>query len=128
MALYADITGLNAPSQAVSGSRVDLSAVVKNIYSYPVSLKVTTTLEYNGGYWTGIVIPTDSATVASQASYTFSGYFYMPSVSVVIHIYSYWYGSDGQWHFDDEMTRPVTLASVGQPSITEFRIADFIKV
>jgi hypothetical protein len=128
MALYADIIDLVSPLQAAAGSLVDFNAVVKNTYSYPVGVKVTAALEYNGGFWTGIVIPQDVANIDAQATYTFSGYFSMPDKTVIIHIYSYWYGADGQWYFDDEMTRVVSLASVGQPSISEFRITDFIKV
>ena len=128
MALYADIIDLVSPLQAAAGSLVDFNAVVKNTYSYPVGIKVTAALEYNGGFWTGIVIPQDVANIDAQATYTFSGYFSMPDKTVIIHIYSYWYGADGQWYVDDEMTRVVSLSSVGQPSISEFRITDFIKV
>ena len=128
MALYADIIDLASPLQAAAGSRVDFTAVVKNTYSYPIGVKVTAALEYNGGLWTGIVIPQDVANIDAQATYTFSGYFSMPDKTVIIHIYSYWYGADGQWYVDDEMTRVVSLASAGQPSVSEFRITDFIKV
>ena len=128
MALYADVIDLAAPAAAASGSEVDFTTVVQNTYSSPIGIKVTAALEYNGGFWTGIVIPQAVANVDAQAAYTFSGYFNMPNVTVIIHIYSYWYGADGQWYFDDEMTRVVSLVSVGQPSISDFRIMDFAKV
>jgi len=128
MALYADIIDLASPLQAASGDEVDFTTVVQNTYSYPIGVKVTAALEYNGGLWTGIIIPQDVANIDAQATYTFSGYFSMPDKTVIIHIYSYWYGADGQWYVDDEMTRVVSLASAGQPSISEFRITDFIKV
>lgn len=128
MALYADIIELASPADAASGSQVNFTTKVRNIYTYPIGVKVTAALEYSGGYWTGIIIPTDTVNIDAQATYTFSGYFSMPGVTVIIHIYSYWYGADGQWYFDDEMTRTVNLGSVGSPSVSEFRISDFIKV
>jgi len=128
MALYADIIDLAAPGNAASGSLVNFTAVARNTYPSAIGVKVSGALEYNGGYWSGIVIPTDVVNIDGGASYTFSGYFYMPAVSVVIHIYSYWYGADGQWYYDDEMTRTVSLGSVGAPSVAEFRISDFIRV
>jgi len=51
----------------------------------------------------------------------------MPDRAVTIHAYSYWYGADGSWHPDDEMTKAVSLAAL-TPQVSEFKIADFYKV
>jgi len=66
-----------------------------------------------------------SANVAVGDTYDFAGSFIMPNSAVTIHIYSYWLGSDGYWHPDDEMTKVVDLALV--PQISEFKIADYAR-
>jgi hypothetical protein len=51
----------------------------------------------------------------------------MPGGRVTIHAYSYWYGADGYWYFDDEMTKVINLLTL-TPQASEFKIADFYKV
>lgn len=128
MAQYADVIAIDAPSGAASGSRVDFTIRVKNTYSAPIGMKVAATLEYGVSPWPNTIIPVDWANVDAQAIWLFSGYFYMPGQKVTIHAKSFWYGADGQWYADDEMTTTVDLASAGSPSISDFRIADFAKV
>lgn len=128
MAQYADVIEIVAPAEAASGSRVDITIRVKNTYTAPIGMRVAATLEYDVSPWPSVIIPVDWANVDSQATWPFPGYFYMPGQKVTIHAKSYWYGADGQWYADDEMTKVVTLVSSGQPAISEFRIADFIKV
>jgi hypothetical protein len=127
MAQYADIIEIAAPSQAAAGSRVDITVRVKNLYSSPIGIMVGGALEYGVSPWPGITFPSNSANVGAGATYSFSGYFYMPDKGVTIHTYSYWYGADNAWHFDDEMTKAVNLAAL-TPQVSEFKIADFYKV
>ncbi|MEN8614208.1 hypothetical protein ABFB09_02840 [Dehalogenimonas sp. THU2] len=127
MAQYADIVSIDAPSEAASGSRVDLTIRVKNTYSAPIAIKVAATLEYGVSPYPGAVIPVDWANVDAGVTWPFSGYFYMPGQKVTIRAKSFWYGADGVWYADDEMTKTVNLGSVGSPSISDFRIADFAK-
>jgi hypothetical protein len=110
MAQYAEIIEIIAPSSAVAGSRVDIQVSIKNLYSSAIGIMVGGALEYGVSPWPGITFPTYQANVGAGATYTFSGYFIMPSSGVTIHAYSYWYGADGAWHFDDEKIRSVTLA------------------
>jgi hypothetical protein len=127
MAQYADIIEIVSPSQAASGSRVDITVRVKNLYSATIGIMVGGALEYGVSPWPGITFPSNSANVGGGATYSFSGYFYMPDKGVTIHAYSYWYGADGYWHFDDEMTKSVSLITL-TPQVSEFKIANFIKV
>jgi hypothetical protein len=127
MALYAQITEIVAPSQAVSGSRVDITVRIKNLYSATISLMVGGALEYGVSPWPDITYPQSGADVGAGATYSFHGYFYMPNKAVTLHGYSYWYGGDGSWHFDDEKTKGVSLAAL-TPLISEFRITNYIKV
>ena len=112
MAQYADIIEIIAPSEAQSGSRVDITVRIKNIYSAAIGIMVGGALEYGVSPWPDITFPNSSANVNAGATYSFNGYFTMPDKKVTIHAYSYWYGADGAWHFDDEMTKVVNLAEV----------------
>jgi len=127
MAQYAQIVEIVAPSQAVSGERVDITVRIKNTYSAAIGIMVGGALEYGVTPWPGITFPENSANVNAGATYSFSGYFTMPNKAVTIHAYSYWYGADGAWHFDDEKTKNVALATL-TPQISEFKIADFTRV
>ncbi len=127
MAQYADIVEIVAPSQAASGSRVDITVRIKNTYSAPIGIMVGGALEYGVSPWPGISFPTNSDNVDSGVTYSFNGYFYMPDSRVTIHAYSYWYGADSYWHFDDELTKVINLATL-TPQVSDFRIADFFKV
>jgi len=127
MAQYADIVEIVAPSQAAPGSRVDITIRIKNTYSAPIGIMVGGGLEYGVSPWPGINFPENSANVDGGVTYSFNGYFYMPDSRVTIHAYSYWYGADGYWYFDDELTKVISLASL-TPQVSEFQIADFYKV
>ncbi|MDD4985480.1 hypothetical protein [Dehalococcoides mccartyi] len=127
MAQYADVIEIVSPSQAASGSRLDITVRVKNLYSAPIGIMVGGGLEYGVSPWPGINFPENSANVDGGVTYSFNGYLYMPDSRVTIHAYSYWYGADGYWYFDDELTKVINLASL-TPHVSEFQIADFYKV
>ncbi|MDD5537406.1 MAG: hypothetical protein PHF12_00390 [Candidatus Omnitrophica bacterium] len=127
MAQYADVIEIVAPSQAAPGSRVDITIRIKNTYSAPIGIMVGGGLEYGVSPWPGINFPENSANVDGGVTYSFNGYFYMPDSRVTIHAYSYWYGADGYWYFDDELTKVINLASLTS-QVSEFQIADFYKV
>ena len=127
MAQYADVIEIVAPSQAAPGSRVDITIRIKNTYSAPIGIMVGGGLEYGVSPWPGINFPENSANVDGGVTYSFNGYFYMPDSRVTIHAYSYWYGADGYWYFDDELTKVISLATL-TPQVSEFQIADFYKV
>jgi hypothetical protein len=127
MAQYADVIEIVAPSQAAPGDLVNITVRIKNLYSAPIGIMVGGALEYGVSPWPGITFPSNSANADGGATYSFNGYFYMPDKAVTIHAYSYWYGADGYWYFDDEMTKVVNLAAL-TPQVSEFKIADFYKV
>src|SRR4030042_741767 len=128
MGQYADIIEIVAPTQAAQGDRVDITVKIKNTYSGAIGIMLVGVPEYESlppGLY--ITFPVSSANVEGGATYSFSGYFYMPDKKVTVHAYSYWYGADGSWYFDDEMTKAVNLAAL-TPQVSEFKIADFYKV
>jgi hypothetical protein len=127
MALYAQISEIVAPTQAYAGSRVDIVVKIKNLYSAAISLMVGGALEYGISPWPGIEYPQTSADVEAGATFSFSGYFYMPEKAATLYAYSYWYGGEGSWYFDDEKTKPIAIAAL-TPLVSEFKIMDFVKI
>lgn len=127
MAQYADIIEIVAPSQAAPGDRVDITVRVRNTYSAAIGIMAGGALDYGMSPWPGIDFPTNSDNVDGGITYSFSGSFTMPDGRVTIHVYSYWYGADGYWYLDDEMTKVVNLLALS-PQVNEFKIADFYKV
>lgn len=127
MAQYADIIEIVAPPEAAQGSRVDITVRIKNTHSSSIGVMVGGALEYGVSPWPGITFPEPSANVNGGATYSFSGYFTMPDKKVTIHAYSYWYGADGSWHFDDEMTRAVNLVSIPASQFGSIEIVSYAR-
>lgn len=121
---YTEIVEIVAPSSAVAGDLVFIEAKVKNKYSATIGILVAGALEYGVSPWPSIEFAGDQANVEAGAVQSFSGYFYMPSSDTTIHIYSYYYGTDGTWHFDDEKTKKITVAEL-VPEVSQFKIADY---
>ncbi len=124
MALYADIVEIVAPDRAAPGSRVDVTVRVTNLHSDVISIMAGGALEFGLVPWPGIVFPDYWANVTPGETWSCAGWFIMPERAVTVHVYSYWYGSDGLWHFDDEDTKAMALTElryefdIGTPAVS----------
>jgi len=127
MAQYADIVEIVAPAEASQGSRVDITVRMKNTYSSAIGIMVGGALEYGVSPWPGTSFPEPSANVNAGVTHSFSGYFIMPDKKVTIHAYSYYYGADGSWHYDDEMTRAVNLAQEVESQFGSIEIVSYAR-
>ena len=127
MAQYADIIEIVAPSEAQAASRVDITVKIKNTYSSAIGVMVGGALEYGVSPCPGINFPEPSANVNGGATHSFSGYFSMPDKKVTIHAYSYYYGADGSWHFDDEMTRVINVVAVPASQFGSIEITSYAR-
>jgi hypothetical protein len=127
VAQYADVIEIVAPGEAQAGSRVDITVKVKNTYSAAIGILVGGALEYGVSPWPGISFPEPSANVNGGATHSFSGYFIMPDKKVTIHAYSYYYGADGSWHFDDEMTRVINVVAVPASQFGSIEITSYAR-
>lgn len=127
MAQYADIVEIVAPAEASQGIRVDITVRIKNTYSSAIGIMVGGALEYGVSPWPGISFPEPSANVNAGVTHSFSGYFIMPDKKVTIHAYSYYYGADGSWHYDDEMTRAVNLAQEVESQFGSIEIVSYAR-
>lgn len=127
MALYADVFEIVAPSEAVAGSRVDITVKIKNKYASTIGIMVGGALEYGITPWPDIEFPTNWANVPGGVTQSFNGYFIMPDKKVTLHAYSYYY-ADGSWHFDDEMTKVVNLTEAVPSEFGSIEIVRYAKV
>ena len=114
---YTEITTIEAPASANAGSLVQVKVTIKNKYASVIGVMVGGALEYGVSPWPTIDFPVLWVEVLGGQSYSFNGSFSMPAYTVVIHAYSYYYGVDKMWHFDDERTKSVSLEQLQ----TEFR-------
>jgi hypothetical protein len=136
MALYADIIGILAPGQADPGSVVSITVQVINQSPNAAGIKLVGVPEYPGlpvGLY--IDFPVNQLNFSPGEIRLFYGSFTMPNQVVTARIYSYWYGTDGYWHLDDEMTAVINAAALppppippDNPEISELKVLSFIKV
>ena len=112
---YTEITSVEAPASVVAGSLVSVKVTIKNKSSSEISIMVGGALEYGVSPWPTIGFPDYWANFPAGVSYYFDGTFvapyYPPGKEIIIHGYSYYYGSDGSWHFDDEKTKSISLGT-----------------
>ena len=119
--MYADIIKIDAPSSVPAGEQVIVDVSLKNIGDSDEYLSVTGVFDS-----TSIPFQFDYLLVAPAQTVIFRGWFIMPSKSLRITAYSYyWDGSS--WIQDDRMTKDIA-AVVLTPQISEFKIADFNRV
>ncbi len=125
MAQYADIIEIVAPGEAQAGSRVDITVRVRNTHSGAIGIMVGGSLDYGVSPWPGISFPEPSANVDGGVTQGFAGWFTMPDQKVTIHAYSYWYGADGYWYFDDEMTKVINPAAAIESQFGSIEIVSY---
>jgi hypothetical protein len=101
---FTDIVSISAPSSAQAGETVNIIARVKNTYSAPIGIQVNGTFNSSN-----ISFPDDTANVNAGATHSFYGSFTMPSHDVDLSVWSWYYGVDGYWHFDDSAYDSVDL-------------------
>ena len=127
MAQYADIVGIDAPASAAAGEVVDINVRVKNLHSAPIGMCAVAYLEYGISPLPAVTMPENVANVDAGVTHSFAGYFTMPDSDVTIYAYSYWYGTDGQWHYDDYMTKIVSIGEADE-MFSDFAIIGLNKV
>jgi len=121
--VYTEITVVEAPASASAGSLVQVRVSIKNKTSSTIGIMVGGALEYGVSPWPTISFPIYWANFPAGQSYYFDGTFTMPAHAVVIHAYSYYYGSDSSWHFDDEKTKSVGLSQVEEAQFQSLSVS-----
>ncbi|MDD5511975.1 MAG: hypothetical protein PHI12_14400 [Dehalococcoidales bacterium] len=123
MASNAQITGVVVPSQAAQGERVDVIIRIKNIKSYPITVMVGGALEYGISPWPTLSFEVErTMTLDPSTIGEFAAYFTMPDKAVKVHGYSYYYGTDGTYHFDDDKSVSVALGQLPQAQFSDLEL------
>ncbi len=121
MATIADITNLSIPSSQYPGEYVIVDVSIKNIGSAFQSLAAS-------GQANGIDLSWqfDYLNLNPGETVVFRGWFTMPSSKANLTVWA-WYWNGSEWALGDTATGVVNVAS-SNPTISEFKISDYIKV
>ncbi len=118
---YTDIVSIIAPSEAAPGAIVNIEAQVKNLGTFSFYIAVT---DQQDGV--DIAMTPDYASVDPGATYSFYGSFTMPSKSVRVYVWSFfWTGTE--WYQDDSAYVDIALAVLA-PQFQGFGIEDYSTV
>jgi len=123
MAKYAEIESVEVPLSAAPGSTVQITAKVRNTYSTPIGIRITGYITGVGGFSTTIYQQYSSGeNIDAFITKSFLESFIMPTVAVEIHTFTWWYGADNQWHYDDYLMKTIPLSGTptGAISIQSF--------
>ena len=102
---YTEIVEIVAPSSAVSGSTVSVEVKIKNLYSSTIHIYCGALIDSGTRF-----IDWLDAWVNSGVTQSFFGSFVMPNNDITINAHSYFEGTDGYLHPDDDKSKIVTLA------------------
>lgn len=103
---YTEIIFIICPSSASPGSRVDVTARVKNLYTTPIYLSCSA--KYND---TIFYLFPEYLTASPGTVYSFEGSFIMPNNDVRVHIWSFfWTGTE--WYQDDYAYKDISVSEV----------------
>lgn len=102
MAQYAEIVDIIiSPASPQPGGTVWVGVKIKNKYTGSVTIKCVA--KVNSATFMNL-----ASTVPPGSIMSYNSSFAMPSGAVTIYAYSYWHGSDLQYHLDDEKQKVVT--------------------
>lgn len=110
---YTDIVAIEAPDSARVGESVPVTIKIKNTWTDYVHVAAIGIWDSEERFidWLMEWIP-------AGVTHSFSGSFVMPDRDVTIHAYSYFQAADGNWLFDDEAEKAVSLAEVFEGTIS----------
>jgi len=121
---YTEIVEILAPDEAAAGDTVNVAVGIANRWSGAIHIYCVGVLDSESRF-----INWQDAWVNPGETHYFNGSFIMPGSDVMINSYSYFEASDGYVYQDDSRSKAVRLAAAPpSPSITNFRIADYLKV
>lgn len=133
MTLVADIVEVDAPVSANTGDTIIVDVHVKNLglapggYNYILVGGVYDSTSLN---WQFPMEPpsqfSDYLYVAPQETVIFKGNFIMPPLGVTVKVDS-WYWDGSKWVKDEEQSVNISLIGL-EPTISEFKIVEFLKV
>ena len=94
--------------KALAGSVVEIYVYIKNQHSATIGVKPRAII--NGAVEAVFTVP--YVDIPAGYTYYFTGRFTMPSADAEVRAESYFYGVDGEWHFEDYQTRTIPLEAI----------------
>ncbi len=122
MSVFTVITSIDAPSSAIAGSTVNVTAYVRNASSQSRIIWCFGIEKINGVVGTRFIMERKTIAAGKTAQYT--GSTVMPTADLRIDIYTYYEDSYGTIHEDDEKYRFVSLSS-STPEARGFHITNY---
>lgn len=111
MALYVRIESVSVPASAPLGSVVQVSVLVKNLYSAPLGAKVTGYATAVGGFSVELFSAyAGGVNMGPGATAQFTDSFVMPAAATDVWVFTWWYGAGGNWYYDDQYSTVVQLS------------------
>ncbi len=120
---YTEIVEIQAPDEGVAGDTVNVAVGIRNTWTDAVHIYCVAVLDSESRF-----IDWLDAWVDPGETHYFNGSFVMPERDVTINAFSYFQASDGNVYLDDSQARDVKLSAAPAPTITNFSIADYVKV
>lgn len=115
MGQYLEITQLNLPSQAGYGQTVTGYVYVRNRWNQGITCAVTAGAD-------GIEIQAGSQVIGAGDTKGYILSFTMPGRSLLVRAGAWFWGTDSQWHEDDQETGTIALSGGGQETTADGEI------
>lgn len=104
---YTEIVGIIAPSSAAAGATVNIEVRVRNLHT--ATIYISATGRVNG---LDLFFGATSYAVSSGAVQSFHDAFIMPNRAVILEVWSWYWGTDQEWHLDDDAVKNISLGVV----------------
>lgn len=118
---YTDIVSIYGPAEAVSGEKVTLQIVIRNLLDY--GFYIAATVDISG---VTVTVSPDYAGVDPGATATFSASFFMPNKDITVDVWSWFYtGTD--WVSDDHEAVVIKVKALPSPEFSTFGVTDYSK-
>ena len=116
--MYTDLIKIEHPPEAEAGQLVTIQVYIKNQYSAAIYIMPTATV--NGAI--PVTFSPEYASHPAGVEYYYTGTFIMPNENAVITAWSWYYGTDGAWHYEDYQTRTTLLTGGVTPDLETLEI------
>ena len=111
--MYIEVYSIDVPSRAVEGQELPLSAFLYNYSSYTCSVRASAQVIKGGEVISDLwLAPYEGWDLSPGGFKEFTGAITMPDGDAVVRVWSWYYGTDGNWHPDEHKDANITLMSM----------------
>ena len=116
--MYTDLIKIEHPPEAEAGELVTIQVYIKNQHSEAIYIMPSATVN---GTIPVVFIP-EFATHPAGVEYYYTGTFIMPNENAVITAWSWYWGVDNAWHYEDNQTRTTLLTGATPPEVETLEV------